>query len=870
MLNLALAAAFSAALPLMSSYASADTTLNGTFNSSYTNTETGNLTITSAAVISSSTSGIINTISTGIVTNNGSISGVGATALRNQGTILTLTNTSTITGNYGVSNTISNSSTSTNLVIGFINNSGLMQGANGNGLLNYGVLHQVNNTGTGTIASSNYNAIYNGFQVGTLNNAGLISTASNSNKGLYNEGPIILLNNTGTITGGTGVYNDQTIGTLTNSGLITSNSNVHSGMQNAGGLITSFSNTGTLSGATALNNSGTIGTLTNSGLISGANYAISNAGNGLGTLTNSGTIAGNLRNTSSQALTINGGTGSVYGVLTGAAGSIGTITNSSANLNFGTGNFLLNDHVNVGSNAVNNTAGVLQINNQITITGNYNQAAAATLLLGVANGAVATGAGTDSGYGRLLVNGNAALAAGSSVGLTRLASYGFAAGQRYIVVDATTATYNESALNYSATGYSGVIKGENVNNAGRADLVLTLTATPTPTPGPTPTPTPAPTPAPAPAPAYNGGLGGLQHYTGISDPALLNLYNASLAMSPTEAPRTNKQLKPTSTNSAGGTTAPALNVLSIVSEHGNKTNLSQSKEASGISTGESGPVNGLWGQAFGGNARQDERDQVDGYHANFGGLLFGWDRDVSDTWRAGAVVSYNRARIENTGDTDGDTSKIDSYGLVAYANYLGPQWYASISAGAVLQRYDTVRKVAFTGFSGEADGSFDGQQYVARADAGYPIALGGGSTITPVASLTYSALFQDDYTESNGNGAALAVDKTHSTSVTSDIGARLAGAYATSSGMLKPSLQLLWRHEYNHDKTQTNSHYAGDPTGETSFTSLGASPVDDTGLLSAGVTLMRANNLSLSARYDVQFGQGFMSQAGSLMFRQLF
>ncbi|WP_059038893.1 hypothetical protein, partial [Ralstonia sp. NT80] len=61
-----------------------------------------------------------------------------------------------------------------------------------------------------------------------------------------------------------------------------------------------------------------------------------------------------------------------------------------------------------------------------------------------------------------------------------------------------------------------------------------------------------------------------------------------------------------------------------------------------------------------------------------------------------------------------------------------------------------------------------------------------------------------------------------------------------------------------------------DPTGQTSFTSLGASPVNDSAVLSAGVKLLRANNLSISARYSLQVGSGYVSHAGSLQLRQLF
>jgi len=36
------------------------------------------------------------------------------------------------------------------------------------------------------------------------------------------------------------------------------------------------------------------------------------------------------------------------------------------------------------------------------------------------------------------------------------------------------------------------------------------------------------------------------------------------------------------------------------------------------------------------------------------------------------------------------------------------------------------------------------------------------------------------------------------------------------------------------------------------------------------VTLLRANNLSLSARYELQLAKGFVSQTGSLRLRQQF
>lgn len=51
---------------------------------------------------------------------------------------------------------------------------------------------------------------------------------------------------------------------------------------------------------------------------------------------------------------------------------------------------------------------------------------------------------------------------------------------------------------------------------------------------------------------------------------------------------------------------------------------------------------------------------------------------------------------------------------------------------------------------------------------------------------------------------------------------------------------------------------------------MGATPVSNLADLTLGVTLLRANNLSLSARYAFQVGQGFMSHTGSVKLQQLF
>lgn len=736
--------------------------------------------------------------------------------------------------------------------------------------------------------------------VGTLSNNGVIDGTTS---GIHNTGAMTALNNSNTISGGTyGIQSDNgssitslhntatgtisgitgvlagnlspsgsiTIGTLTNDGSILGTGNVGIGTS-SNATIGTLVNTGTITGAAGgVANAGNINILNNSGTISSSAYAIYNAASGtLGPITNSGTIAGTIANFSANDLTINGASGTSFGILTGSSAGLGNadqglITNTSSNLIFNSGNLLLNNNINVGTHTVSNTAATLQVNNGIAVTGNYNQGAGATLLIGVANGAVATGAvNSDSGYGRLVVSGDATIAAGSAVTLKPLTTYAFAAGQRFVVVTAAgAASYNENALNYAASGYTGSLSGSTVTSGGTNNLVVTLAANPA-------TPTPS---SPATVPNAVAALGGLSRYTGI-DPALLNLFNAGQALnlgSSADANRAGRQLNPTSsTVSSQAVTAPTLDTLNIVAAHTDSLRLAQSGRASGLSAGNAASATGVWGQAFAGQARQDERDQVSAYRANYSGLLFGVDQQLDERWNIGGVFSYSNARIRDTGSNAGDSSDVDAYGLLAYGSYSGQPWYLNFSAGAVQQRYATTRTVSFPGFAGVATGKFDGMQYVAKAEVGYPLVTGNVTT-TPLLGLTYSRLNQDAYTENGGNGAAMAVGSTSVNSLQSDLGVKFERELATSYGNLIPSLKLAWRHEFDNNRAATNARFVADPSGETSFTSLGASPVRNSALISLGATLLREKNLSLSVRYDLQTGSGFLAQSGSLRLRKLF
>ncbi|WP_061286668.1 autotransporter outer membrane beta-barrel domain-containing protein [Herbaspirillum chlorophenolicum] len=816
------------------------------------------------------------------IRNEGTIAG-GATAIANTGTIGALTNTGTIGGVQGIWNdsngtigTLSNAGTISGTLLGIYNsgrvdmlsNSGTINGRD-YGVANFGAMGTLDNSGS--ISGANHGGIMNTSMIDTLNNSGIVSSGLN---GILNSGTINTLINSRAISGGTyGIYNSGTIGALSNSGTI-SGGNID--IFNLG-TIGALSNSGTIGGNNGITNNNTIVTLDNSGTISGSNYALYNSSSGtLGVITNTGIIAGQIYNGSGNDLTIKGGTGATFGTLTGYSGGVGVITNTGSNLIFGSGNLLLNDNINVGTNTVSNLASSLQVNNHLTITGNYNQSSAAALLIGVADNATAAGSfSTDGGYGYLYVTGNTTIASGSAITLNKTGgSYAFAQGQRYVVViTAGTAAYNANSLIYSATGFSGTVTGTSVTDGGNTGLMLTLVGGGSSAPG-----NGGSSSSPVNfASTYNAvsALNGLFNYGG-TNASLLNTFNAAAALGSTAAANSaGAQLSPIANVSSVTRSAAAssVEVINQVAAHVNDLRAAQASGASGVATGESPANLAFWGQAFGGRANQGQRDNVSGYHSNYKGLLLGADTLADEYWRLGGLLSYANTAVSNTGDNVGSSAHAESYGVMGYAGYTAERYYLDFSAGVTSHRYNTVRAIDFTGFSGTALGQFNGSQYVASVRGGYPIKIDAiipDATLTPIAGLTYSNLRQNGYRETGGNGAALNVGAAGSTSLKSELGAKLERSFSSQYGEVVPSAQLGWRHEFHKNAQQLVSNYVNDTSGTTSFTTQGATANSDTGVVALALTLVRNKNLTVSARYTVEAASGYTGQTADVRLRYQF
>jgi outer membrane autotransporter protein len=706
---------------------------------------------------------------------------------------------------------------------------------------------------------------------------------------------VSLINNHGVVRGNVyGIINLGVVGKISNDGLVAG----RFGIFNNGGRIDIVQNDGVIASQGSNGNAihvlaGSIGALVNSGLISSSCNAISVTANGsMQSLHNWGMIAGNVSYETSHELLISGGAGDAPGTLTGASGALGSADigwlRAASNVRFLAGSQLLNDHIDVGSHSVINDAAHLRIDNRITINGNYQQERAATLVIGVARDARATGAvgssaSGDSGYGQLRVNGNASMAAATSVALVANGGYPFVAGQRFVVMRADSASYNADALQYSARGFNGVIRGTSVTDGAQQLLLLSLSAG---------------------AGADNGGcdcgnadafdattpedddrvstdwinvadnrhaieaLDAVSRYQGIEDD-MLDVYNPMLTLITRHpANRGGSQLTPVALVHAAGQAARATvtGVFQATAEHIDQARMAR---MSGISSGESSAQPAVWGKAFGGRVTQSEHDGAAGYHGNFRGMMVGTDALVNDHWWVGGLGSYATTVAANEGHNIGSSVNINAYGLTLYGGYDGRPWHVNFIAGISRQQFSTVRAVSFAGFSDRPAGNFSGMQYQVSVQAGVPLTLSATTRLLAMSGLSYNHLRQGGYTE-QGGGAALQIRAAATSSLKGELGGRLEQFVTTRYGNIIGSLQLGLRHEFHAFRLRSDIGFVADESDATSFVTSGVTPIRDTRVTALGLTLTRGKHLTIASSFSLERGQGFVSQSADIRVRWLY
>lgn len=278
---------------------------------------------------------------------------------------------------------------------------------------------------------------------------------------------------------------------------------------------------------------------------------------------------------------------------------------------------------------------------------------------------------------------------------------------------------------------------------------------------------------------------------------------------------------------------------------------------------------GLW--ASGDYTRRD-RDVTtfeDGYQSDVLGANVGIDYRFTNFLVAGVAYNYQNIDGDFTGSGNFDT---DSHGVVGYGSLTPlPGLFVDGSIGYSWKDYEVDRAATFTEvsgtqildrFSGIAASDTGGEEFSTRGVVGYDHTM-GGVTIGPRAGVNFLHTEVDGYHERGNTGIELIYGDRTRQSLQSALGAAVSAASSMGFGVLIPTFDFEWVHEFQDDQRHHSARFVEDLRADpTVFSFENERPDRDFFNLNAGASVVLAHGVQLFAQYRTILGHDYFDSHG--------
>ncbi len=293
------------------------------------------------------------------------------------------------------------------------------------------------------------------------------------------------------------------------------------------------------------------------------------------------------------------------------------------------------------------------------------------------------------------------------------------------------------------------------------------------------------------------------------------------------------------------------------------TKVASSDVVTGLSAGDEVTSNGFWFKALGSSNAQDKQGAYDGYSSKVYGLTAGIDNRVNSDFVVGAALGLTKADINQADFRTGDTTRINNTQLMGYGTYnLSPELYLD---GALSYGRNAYTGVRATAVGRTALSSYNGNQLGARLGLGYGLDLGDKLKLTPMASVDFSRLNQDAYTETGAGAINLAMDAQSTSNTRLGLGARLNKEWTDGDTTYRPEVALNWYQNSNILNNDVKASFVG---GGAAFVTPGTTSISrNTVNLGVALTVLSNKTSSIQIRYDLDKSTGFTANTGSLLAR---
>ncbi|MEW6657116.1 MAG: autotransporter domain-containing protein [Thermodesulfobacteriota bacterium] len=252
------------------------------------------------------------------------------------------------------------------------------------------------------------------------------------------------------------------------------------------------------------------------------------------------------------------------------------------------------------------------------------------------------------------------------------------------------------------------------------------------------------------------------------------------------------------------------------------------------------------GAAFG--AQENTVNQT-GFDFTLAGFTAGGDYRVTDHLLLGLATGYSHAAAGFRGS--GGALNANTWPLNAYAAYLPGSFYAYGSLGYALNLFDLERGLNFGGLSRTAKSSTTGHQFNAYGETGYDLKV-WRYILTPAATLAYSHIWVDAFTEDDAGALNLQVGPQNADSLQTGVGGRLTLPLKVARVNLAPQAYAFYQHEFANGSRGLN---AGLSQAGSTFSFRTDAPQRDFAVLGAAVAAELTPNLWARVNYSAEVGR---------------
>jgi outer membrane autotransporter protein len=281
-------------------------------------------------------------------------------------------------------------------------------------------------------------------------------------------------------------------------------------------------------------------------------------------------------------------------------------------------------------------------------------------------------------------------------------------------------------------------------------------------------------------------------------------------------------------------------------------------------------ASGWWTKGFGYFGSQGAQNALVGYDAGIYGTMIGYDAPIGPETRAGLGIGYARSTID--GNTFRANTDSNTYQTTAYVSHEHGPWFVQGDASFGWNDYFGTRNISLPGFSQTTNANYSGQSYTGFATTGYHF-FTQGVTITPLASLQYTNLNLDGYTETGGGNINLRVKSQNYDFLESGLGVKVARPFAYNEFTYVPEIHFKWLRELVNPTVSNTAAFTA--AGSPPFITPGLQAGDDTLNLGVGLTFLScgctARTWSFEAIYDHEWRSGrYSADQGTVKFTARF